>query len=99
MILDGALVGDMVFAASIALVSPIEASFCDSLPGEVGTVETVGFMAEAGGDDDDDDGVALELLILGDLDGEEKDDGGESSEAKTGGGSGGRRLRASSGSS
>lgn len=101
----------IVFAAPLALVSPIEVSFCVSLPGEVATVDVMGFMAEAGGDDGGDDGgEALELLFadsgrgvsfLGDLDEEEEDDGeGASSEAKTGGGGGeGRRLRASSGSS
>lgn len=108
-VLDGVLV-DIVFAAPLALVSPIEVSFCVSLPGEVAAVEVMGFMVEAGADDGDDDGgVALELLIvesgrgvsfLGDLEEEEEDDGGVSSEAKTeGGGGGGRRLRASSGSS
>lgn len=111
-VLKGTLVGDVVFVAPLAFVSPIEASFCDSsLLGEfvaaglVGEVE--GLVAVAGGDDDGDEGgEVLEAVLaeadrvgcfLGDFEGEEDE---ASSGGRTGGGGGGgRRLRVSSGSS
>lgn len=110
-VLKGTLVGDEVFAAPLALVSPTEVSFCNSsLPGEVAAAWVVGgaggLVADAGGDDGGDEGgEVLEVLLLeagragcflGDLEEEEE----TSSEGRIGGGGGGgRRLRASSGSS
>lgn len=113
-VLKGTLVGDEVFAAPLALVSPTEVSFCDSsLPCEVAAAGVVGdaegLVADAFGDEGGDEGgEVLEVLVaeagragcfLGDLEEEEEEDETSSEGRIGGGGGGGRRPRASSGSS
>lgn len=109
MLLRGVLAWDVTFPVPLALVSPTDASPCNSLLWGL-AVLGMGFVVEGGEDGGGDDGgEALELpsadpglgvWFLG-LDEVGEEAWGEtSSEGKTGGrGGGGRRLRASSGSS